>query len=102
MMLSDDEIRAMRQTSIREGARVFWTLAEEIATEYGIKTADLVAHGRGRLDVNEARQWLCFHAIKRGLSSAQIGKWLGGRDHSTVLHAAKKAQEKLAVTGENP
>ena len=94
MILTPEEIRAMRATSLRSGARLFWELAEAIAVEFDVSVADLKAEGRGPLLVNEARQFLCLYAIRRGISSAQIGRFLGGRDHSTILHAAKKAEEK--------
>jgi chromosomal replication initiator protein len=31
-----------------------------------------------------------------GLSLARIGAWFGGRDHTTVLHACRKVEERLA------
>jgi len=94
--LTADEIRAMRSASILGGARIFWALADEIAAEYGVTVKAICSKNRGRLDVNEARQFLCHHAMKRGISSGQIGRWLD-RDHSTVLHAAKQAEAKLAA-----
>ena len=94
MTLTPQEIATMRATSILAGARMFWALADEICALYGVTVADLQAKGRGTLLANEARQFLALYAMRRGASSVQVGKWLGGRDHSTILHAAEQAEIK--------
>jgi len=33
---------------------------------------------------------------RRGCSAAQIGRWLGGRDHTTVLHLITKVSDDLS------
>lgn len=96
MILSPQEIATLRASAIRGGARLFWEIADVICEEYGLARRELITKGRGRLDANEARQFLCLYAMRRGISSAQIGRFLE-RDHSTVLYAAKQAEIKEAA-----
>lgn len=97
-VLTPDEIRNMRASSVLAGARMFWALADEIATLYDVSVADLKAKNRSAPAIVEARKQLCKAALARNISSVQIGKWLGGRDHSTVFKAAATAQTSLGVT----
>lgn len=96
MILTADEIRTMRASAITGGARVFWAIADEVAAETGVPVSAMVAPMRGKLAVNEARQFLCLYAMRRGVTAAQLGAWLGGRDHSTIRHAARQAEAKEA------
>lgn len=96
MTLTAAEIRTLRASNINGGARVFWELATAICAEYGVPVKSLSAKHRGTLATNEARQFLCLYATRRGMSSAQIGKLLH-RDHSTILHAVARAKVKEAV-----
>lgn len=38
-----------------------------------------------------ARFAACAALRERGASYTQIGRWLGGRDHSTIMHAIDRA-----------
>ena len=96
MILSPDEIKTLRSSAILGGARVFWEIAAEVSAEYGIPTSARAKQGRGTLAANEARQFVCLYAMRRGISSPQIGRFLC-RDHSTILHAAKQAEIKEAA-----
>ena len=42
-----------------------------------------------------ARFAVCLAARRRGFSLAQIGRALGGRDHTTVLHSIRRADSLL-------
>jgi chromosomal replication initiation ATPase DnaA len=96
-LLTTEEIRAMRAASTRGGATVFWALADEVAEGFGVTVAQLKATGRGSLVANDARQFLSLYATRRGISAGQIGRWLGGRDRSTISHAIKQAEAKEAA-----
>lgn len=67
-----------------------------VADHFGLKVADLKSEKRLKAFV-QARQiavWLC-----RDMTSASypdIGARFGGKDHSTVIHAAKKIDKLLA------
>jgi chromosomal replication initiation ATPase DnaA len=103
MILSPAEIATLNASAILGEARLFWAIADDVCGVYGISRDDLATKGRGRLDVNEARQFLCLYAMRRGISSAQIGRFLD-RDHTTILHATRQAEakEKARNQGVNP
>lgn len=71
-------------------------IQKTVADHFGLKVADLKSDKRLKTFV-QARQiavWLC-----RDLTSASfpdIGQKFGGKDHSTVIHAAKKIDRLLA------
>lgn len=71
------------------------TLIEVIAQHFGLSTADLLGKRRTQ-EVALARQVAMFiaRALSR-LSLAEIGKALGGRDHTTVLHGISKVEQLL-------
>ncbi len=56
----------------------------------GVRQVDFMSHRRSYVFV-EARQLACwFMRHYTGLSAPQIGRMIGGRDHSTILHAIKR------------
>ncbi len=72
----------------------------EVATYFGIKVEDLLARSRKRT-VSIPRQvamYLLMHEI--GLSPTQVGRLLGGRDHSTVIHGAGKISGEMKEESE--
>ncbi len=67
----------------------------EVAGYYGLDVEDLVARNRRRA-VSVPRQvamYLLIHEI--GLPPTQVGRLLGGRDHSTVIHGAGKVNGEM-------
>lgn len=72
-------------------------IQKTVADHFGLKVADLKSDKRLKSFV-QARQiaiWLC-----RDLTSASypdIGQKFGGKDHSTVIHAAKKIDRQLGT-----
>ena len=67
----------------------------EVASYYGVKVDDLLARSRKRT-VSVPRQvamYLLIHEI--GLPPTQVGRLLGGRDHSTVIHGAGKINGEM-------
>ncbi|MHA2621056.1 MAG: chromosomal replication initiator protein DnaA [bacterium JZ-2024 1] len=71
------------------------TLIEVIAEHFGLTASDLLSKRRTQ-EVALARQIAMFiaRALSR-LSLAEIGKALGGRDHTTVLHGISKVEQLL-------
>ena len=96
MTLTAAEIRTLRASNIKGGARMFWELATAICAEYDVPVKALSAKHRGTLATNEARQFLCLYAMRRGMSSAQIGRLIH-RDHTSVLAARDRAAAKEAA-----
>lgn len=70
-------------------------IAEE-AARARISVVDLIGEGRRKHQV-AARQRACWRLSRRlGLSLPRIGMFIGGRDHTTVLHAVRKLNGALA------
>ena len=70
-------------------------ILNEVALYYGLEVDDLVARNRRRA-VSVPRQvamYLLIHEI--GLPPTQVGRLLGGRDHSTVIHGAGKINGEM-------
>ena len=63
---------------------------EQVAVFYALSVRDLMAKNRTK-KVSLARQVAMYLLIyELGLSPTQVGRMLGGRDHSTVIHGAGK------------
>ncbi len=70
-------------------------ILSEVAGYYGLAVEDLVARNRRRA-VSVPRQvamYLLIHEI--GLPPTQVGRLLGKRDHSTVIHGAGKINGEM-------
>jgi len=64
-------------------------IAERVVSHFGLRPGDLQARKRTR-KVSEARQ-ICMYLMRQhaGASFPMIGEFLGGRDHSTVVHGCQ-------------
>ena len=60
-------------------------LVSAVAHEFGLTGYDLQGPGRARHLV-QPRSVVVRILRDRGMSNPQIGKWLGGRDHSTIIN----------------
>ncbi|MFO0876077.1 MAG: helix-turn-helix domain-containing protein [Gemmataceae bacterium] len=70
-------------------------IAQRVGRYYHVTPADLCSRGRSR-QVLLPRQVVMYLARRlTPLSLEQIGEYLGGRDHSTVLHACRKVEDAL-------
>ena len=70
-------------------------ILSEVASYFGVEVDDLLARSRKRA-VSVPRQvamYLLIHEI--GLPPTQVGRLLGGRDHSTVIHGAGKINGEI-------
>ncbi len=70
-------------------------ILSEVASYYGVQVDELLARSRKRT-VSVPRQvamYLLIHEI--GLPPTQVGRLLGGRDHSTVIHGAGKINGEM-------
>jgi chromosomal replication initiation ATPase DnaA len=74
------------------------TLAHVTAREYGVKAKDIRGKSRVRQFVMP-RQKVMAIALDMGYSSTMVGRFLGGRDHSSVLHGAARHKERVANGG---
>ncbi len=75
-------------------------IQRRVAEEFDIRLADI--NGRRRTaNIAHPRQIAMYLARKHTESSLQdIGEAFGGRDHGTVIHAAKAIEQKLTRDGE--
>ncbi|QDT08072.1 helix-turn-helix domain-containing protein [Planctomycetes bacterium K23_9] len=66
-----------------------------VARRSGLKTADLRSSSRKQSVVRARSLAMLIARRQTGNSLDQIGKYFGGRDHSTVLHAIRKSESML-------
>ena len=77
------------------------SLAKVVARRHGIRVTDLTSPSRGRYAAYPrfVFEWICRE--KLGYSTTQIGRFLGGRDHTTVIYGARQAKRLGLVNAEN-
>lgn len=62
---------------------------------FGMPIEDITSHKRS-LKYIVPRQVAMYVARNlTDLSTPQVGKWFGGRDHTTVLHACKRVEDEI-------
>lgn len=73
----------------------------EVAAQYRVTPADIV--GPRRIQKFVDPRWEAMRRVRdldfgagRKASFPQIGRWFGGRDHTTVMHACRQLQEEEA------
>lgn len=80
---------AQRQVTVEE-------VLQTVAARYGVRVSELKSSRKTR-DVTRPRQVAMFLARQlTGQSYPEIGKALGGKDHSTVVKGVKKIQGQMA------
>ncbi len=69
-------------------------IAKEVAGEFGLKLADLRSNRRTRQFAfpRQVGMWLSRQLL--GESLQKVGKFYGGRDHTTVVHACQRVTEQ--------
>lgn len=65
-----------------------------VARTAGLTPADITGRKRMRIYIRP-RVLACHFALREGWSSAAVGRVVGGRDHSTILHAARLVEPLL-------
>jgi chromosomal replication initiator protein len=66
-----------------------------VAQHYGVSEEDLIGRSRRRA-ISIPRQ-MCMYLVREeiGTSLPQIGEFLGGRDHTTVIHGCEKIATQI-------
>jgi hypothetical protein len=77
-------------------------LVREEARRYGIPHDVLTDRAVRRLDISQVRQNVMWSARTAGFSLHQIGRALGGLDHTTVKHGLKRVGEDIAAGRARP
>jgi chromosomal replication initiator protein len=83
-------------TTSRDGPVTLKEIAKAVQDEFGVSIPDLRSRKRTR-NILRPRQIAMFaakHVTDHSL--AEIGAFLGGRDHATVVHSAKRVRAQLA------
>lgn len=85
--------RPRPQATLRE-------MLEAFAAYEGLTVSDLLGAGRTRR-ISHPRQDFMLIVYETGrYSLPQIGHFLGGRDHTTILHGVRKAKRRRAQNGQ--
>lgn len=83
---------AARRIKSREGGADTFNIMRTVALHFDVTRVDLKS-ARRTAHIVKARQIACWlMKTLTTLSLPQIGRHVGGRDHTTVLHAARKIQ----------
>jgi len=70
-------------------------IIEEVSRHFKVSNEELLGRGR-RKNVAQARQVAMYLLIyELELSPTQVGRFLGGRDHATVIHGAGKINGEI-------
>lgn len=78
------------------------SIAAEVAIKHGLTVADLQSRRLGFRFAHPRQEAMALMRLA-GKSTTQIGRFLGGRDHTTVLHGcrAHRARSLNVPVGEN-
>jgi chromosomal replication initiator protein len=76
--------------------RTSWkVVAQEVAGRHGVSLEELIGPSRLRV-IAHARQEAFFVLYESGRATTpQIGRWFGGRDHTTVIHGIRAHKRRL-------
>jgi len=71
------------------------TIQRVVAQKYSVDAKDLKGHQRTASIALPRQVAMYLSCVMSDLSSTDIGRAFGGKDHSTVLHARKKIEKKI-------
>ena len=101
-LLNEPITLQMAQTALQEPRRTHTQVTIEdivrsVTAEFSVRVADLQSKKRTR-SIVLPRQ-ICMYLARNftRLSLEEIGRYFGGRDHSTVIHAEEKIRSELAA-----
>lgn len=71
-------------------------LLDQVAALFGLERADLTGRARQRyiVEARQAAAWLLRHTYPQ-ISLEEIGRLLGGRDHTTIGYSIEKMTDRL-------
>lgn len=70
--------------------------AAEVAVRHGLTLADLQGPGRGKAVAHPRQEAMWVLKQQGRWSLPQIGQFLGGRDHTTVLYGIRRHEARMA------
>jgi chromosomal replication initiation ATPase DnaA len=87
------------------GKDYFRAVLADVAALHGVDPDDIIGPSRLR-EIVHARQDVAWKVLKAQTDSletryslSQIGTWLGGRDHTTILHAIRAHEKRMGGQG---
>lgn len=90
----------LARQSVLRNTRVVTPLDEilkSVAEDFGISARRIKSASRGTKYESYARDEFCSVAYSAGYSLNDIGKFLRGRDHSTIWSAVQRARERIGI-----
>lgn len=88
-----------RQPLSKNQSEIVVYYVHEVCAHTGVDPALVLSSKRGEMPVTDSRHAVCWLAYKYrkddGLTLKGIGRTLGGRDHSTVLHSIDAYEDLL-------
>lgn len=76
------------------------TILEAASTYFGVSIAELIGRGRSAPLALQRQIVMYIMRAETGASLPQIGQFLGGRDHTTVMHGCDKIAEEINTSPE--
>ena len=70
-------------------------IVREVCVKYNISMEDLISERRHQKIVQPRQEAMYRLCTETDWSLPRIGRYLGGRDHTTVLHGKRKFESKL-------
>lgn len=71
----------------------------QVADRHGLTVAELMGTTRVRLIAHARQEAMWRISRELGRSLPEIGRMMGGRDHTTVLHGIRAYEKRLAEAG---
>ena len=99
--ISENEIRKILSGTIRAQKKCSWReVIKVVADFYDIEEREILEKSR-RQEVVRPRQ-VTMHILREELRNSYpfIGRKIGGRDHTTVMHACEKIEDELRANGQ--
>jgi chromosomal replication initiation ATPase DnaA len=76
-----------------------WQMARDFCEEHGVQLRDLRGPSRERW-IAWPRQDFMLRAYEAGYSYPRIARFLGNRDHTTIMHGVKAAERRRTEGGQ--
>jgi chromosomal replication initiation ATPase DnaA len=77
--------------------QVLREIADEICKEYKLKFQQLISDRRERHLVIARHHFMYRATTETDKTTVQIGRFLGNRDHTTVMHGIKKYKARMGL-----
>ena len=77
------------------------SLAKAVARSHGIRVSDLTSSTKSRYAVYPRFLFSWIARNRLGYSTSQIGRFLGGRDHTTIIYGSRQAEALGLVDADN-